>query len=92
MKVLKKTRLELQKAGRWDIDFHLPPVGILAFPKKILKRVDQVAEIAKDKRDPTKQPDQTFQYLDISSVDVMVGSVTTPQDVEGLEAPSRARK
>lgn len=92
MKVLKKTRLELQKAGRWDIDFHLPPVGILAFPKKILKRVDQVAEIAKDKRDPTKQPDQTFQYLDISSVDVMVGSVTNPQEVEGLEAPSRARK
>jgi Type I restriction modification DNA specificity domain len=92
MKVLKKTRLELQKAGRWDVDFHLPPLGILAFPKEILKRVDQVAEIAKDKRDPTKQPDQTFQYLDISSVDVTVGSVTNPQDVEGLEAPSRARK
>lgn len=46
----------------------------------------------KTKRDPTKQPDSIFQYLDISSIDVSIGAVSTPQLMEGSEAPSRARK
>lgn len=92
MKILVKTRSELQKAARWDIDFHLPAEGIRKFPKELLKRVDQVAYISKDKRDPGKNPEGTFQYLDISSVDVTVGSVVNPQDVDCNEAPSRARK
>src|SRR6185312_10893898 len=92
MKTLSKTRSELRSAGRWDIDFHLPAEGICAFPAALLKRVDAVAMIAKDKRDPGRAPDEAFQYLDISSVDVAVGSITTPQDLEGSEAPSRARK
>ena len=33
-----------------------------------------------------------FQYIDIAAVDVTVGTIATPQDVEGSEAPSRARK
>jgi Restriction endonuclease S subunits len=92
MKVLSKTRTELQKAARWDIDFHLPAEGIKRFPKSLLKRVDQVATIAKDKRDPGKKPEETFQYIDISAVDVQVGAVVNQQDVEGADAPSRARK
>lgn len=92
MKILLKTRHELQAAGRWDIDFHLPAEGIKIFPKSLLKRVDEVADIGKDKRDPTREPDAVFQYIDISSVDVSVGTIANPQDVEGAEAPSRARK
>lgn len=92
MKVLLKNRKELQVAGRWDIDFHLPAEGIKKFPKSLLKRVDQVADVTKDKRDPTKEPDLAFQYIDISAVDVSIGVVANPQDVEGAEAPSRARK
>lgn len=92
MKTLSKTRAELQKAARWDIDFHLPAEGIKRFPKALLKRVDQVAEIGKDKRNPEKRPDETFQYIDISSVDVQVGAIINQQDIEGAEAPSRARK
>lgn len=92
MKVLSKTRSELQKAARWDIDFHLPAEGIKLFPKSLLRRVDQVAIIAKDKRDPSKRPEETIQYIDISAVDVQVGAVVNQQDMEGAEAPSRARK
>lgn len=92
MKTLLKNRKELLSAGRWDIDFHLPAEGIKKFPKALLKRVDAVAHIVRDKRDPTKEPEKTFQYVDISSVDVTVGVITNPQDVEGAEAPSRARK
>lgn len=92
MKKLIKLRKELVAASRWDIDFHLPAEGIKKFPSSLLKRVDEVASVVKDKRDPTKKPDQTFQYIDISAVDVAVGAVTNPQDVDGLDAPSRARK
>lgn len=92
MKILLKTRADLRSAGRWDIDFHLPPEGIKEFPYGLLKRVDAVAGFPKDKRDPTKKPEEAFQYIDISSVDVVSGQVATPQDLEGAEAPSRARK
>jgi hypothetical protein len=92
MKTLIKTRKELESIGRWDIDFHLPAEGIKKFPRDLLKRVDQVATLAKEKRDPTKTPDSVFQYIDISSVDVAVGQITNPQEVDGIDAPSRARK
>jgi hypothetical protein len=92
MKTLVKTREELRSAGRWDIDFHLPPEGILVFRPELLRRVDAVATIAREKRDPGRTPEAVFQYLDISSVDVAVGSIATPQELEGSEAPSRARK
>lgn len=92
MKTLNKVRQELQIAGRWDIDFHLPPEQIMKFPKTLLKRVDAVATIPKDKRDPSRAEGGTFQYIDISSVDVSVGAIVNPQDVECGEAPSRARK
>src|SRR5262249_2867031 len=92
MKTLLKNRRELEAAGRWDIDFHLPAEGIRNYPDSIHQRVDAVALIARDKRDPTKEPDLAFQYIDISSIDVTVGIIANPQDVEGDEAPSRARK
>lgn len=92
MKTLIKKLAQLQAAGRWDIDFHLPPEGIRLFPPDSLKRVDAVAYTSKDKRDPSKKPDELFQYIDISSVDVTTGSIVTPQEITGEEAPSRARK
>lgn len=92
MKTLLKSRQELEAVGRWDIDFHLPPEGINKFPKELLKRVDAVADVVKDKRDPSKEPEVPFQYIDIAAVDVTVGTIANPQDVEGSEAPSRARK
>lgn len=92
MKILLKNRKELQLAGRWDIDFHLPAEGIKKFPAALLKRVDQVADIGKEKRDPTKEAELAFQYVDIAAIDVSIGVVANPQDLEGAEAPSRARK
>lgn len=82
----------LQTAGRWDIDFHLPAEGIKKFPVALLKRVDAVATFPKEKRDPTKAPESVFDYIDISAVDVTVGQITNPQETEGVDAPSRARK
>jgi hypothetical protein len=92
MKVLVKTLKELKTVGRWDIDFHLPPIEIEKFPKDIVKRIHEVAIFPVDKRDPADEPDKPFRYIDISAIDVSVGVIVSPQDLEGREAPSRARK
>lgn len=92
MKILLVNAPQLRSAGRWDIDYHLPPVGIGQFPKAILKSVSSCAEVIKKKRDPTLHPDRPFKYVDISSVDVETGLIARPQELTGEEAPSRARK
>ena len=92
MKILLKTRKELIDENRWDIDYHLPPEGIKAFPNEILQPVAEVADVVKDKKDPTKLPSDTFTYIDISCVNVMSGVIENPQELTGEEAPSRARK
>ena len=91
MKTLVKTRAELIAAGRCDIDYHLPPEH-LNFPKDLIVRVDAVADVLKDKRKPAEAPGDEFLYVDISSVEVTIGRVTNPQELLGIEAPSRARK
>jgi hypothetical protein len=86
------TSKQLKHAERWDIDFHSPPLGVKAYPPNILRPVTRCADIIKTKRDPTKQPDAPFQYVDIASIDVETGVIINPQELTGQEAPSRARK
>lgn len=92
MKTLVKTFQSLHDAGRWDIDFHLPPIGITRYDQSILARVDEVADIAATKRNPSKEAEAAFLYIDISCVDSGTGMVGEPQELLGEEAPSRARK
>ena len=91
-----KFRLEklakLHREGRWDIDYHLPAEGIQDFNKNILQPISEAASIIKEKRDPTKQPEEQFVYIDISSIDVNTGIICSPDELVGSEAPSRARK
>ena len=92
MKFKLESLSNLHNEGRWDIDYHLPAEGITKFGNDILHPVSEAATIVKEKRDPTRKPDKEFNYLDISSVDVKTGAVSTPQLLTGSEAPSRARK
>lgn len=92
MKYILQSQETLHSEGRWDIDYHLPPEGILEFDKSLLKPVSFAADIVKEKRDPTKEEDEPFLYIDISCVDVATGVITNPQELIGSEAPSRARK
>lgn len=43
-------------------------------------------------RDPGKQPDKIFRYVDVSSVDNVLCKIRNVTDLKGSEAPSRARK
>lgn len=44
------------------------------------------------KRDPRDNPDESFRYIDISSIDRERKIIAAPTDVLGSEAPSRARQ
>lgn len=92
MKTLIRTYEDLLEAKRWDIDFHLPAELIKLFDSKLICRVDDVATVAKDTRDPSNATGVTFRYIDISSIDVVMGEIVSPQEVLGEDAPSRARK
>ncbi|HEX4805187.1 MAG TPA: restriction endonuclease subunit S [Conexibacter sp.] len=91
VKVLLRENRALADEGRWDLDYHLPPELIAAYPHDRLTTVSQLAHVSKLKRDPGTAPEATFQYVDIASVDVATGSVANPQELTGEEAPSRAR-
>lgn len=43
-------------------------------------------------RDPRRDPDTTFQYIDISSVDNLIKRITESKEIVGRDAPSRARQ
>lgn len=92
MKSLKTKYSKLILEQRWDIDYHLPPVEIEKYSSDILSAVHECAEIITDKRNPTLKPEESFFYVDISSVDVATGMIVNPQQLTGEEAPSRARK
>lgn len=92
MKYLKTHKKKLVLAERWDYDFHEPPLLIQRFDSSIVKKVSDVADVIREKKDPTKNPDAIFQYIDIASVDVETGEVERNQELTGSEAPSRARK
>lgn len=92
MKTLVIEKSRLLAAKRWDIDFHLPAEGIQKYPQTLLKKVKDVAQIRKEKRDPRLEPEEAFKYIDISCIDVQTGLVNNHQDLLGEEAPSRARK
>jgi hypothetical protein len=91
MKFLVKDNRSLATEGRWDIDYHLPAEGILRYPKDRLVPVSTLADVSKQTRDPSQQPEVTFMYVDIASIDVETGTITNPQELTGEEAPSRAR-
>lgn len=92
MKYLKAYKKDLVKSERWDYDYHEPPTLIQQFDTSIIKKVSDVADVIRAKKDPTKNPDDIFQYIDIASVDVETGEVERNQELTGSEAPSRARK
>lgn len=47
-----------------------------------------------DRRNPKRTPEETFRYVDISSVDNEIGVIKLEEvrEIKGAEAPSRARK
>lgn len=65
-------------------DISLPPDWQFVPIRDVTVRTSQ--------RDPSKQPDKTFRYVDVSSVDNTLFKIRGATELNGAEAPSRARK
>jgi type I restriction enzyme S subunit len=91
LKVLLETNEQLAKENRWDLDYHLPPELIRRYPEDRMVTVATLADVSKAKRDPTIHSEETFRYVDISSVDPVAGTIRGSSEIPGQEAPSRAR-
>ena len=92
MKELIVSQAAFVKEERWDFDYHEPSTLIRSFKPNSLKKVIDVAQVVRAKKDPTKKPNELFQYIDIASIDVETGEIARSQELTGAEAPSRARK
>lgn len=92
MKYLKIASSRLSSEKRWDIDYHFPPIEINKFNSSLLCDIDSCATVIKDTRNPSLDSDKNFIYIDISSIDTTTGMITNPQELQGEEAPSRARR
>jgi type I restriction enzyme S subunit len=55
-------------------------------------QIDQLANINKESRDPTKNSEELFNYIDIDAVENGTGLIKNPKRLFGREAPSRARR
>lgn len=55
-------------------------------------KLAEVARINKEERDPRKEPDKEFIYIDISSVEGGTGHILRVKKILGKKAPSRARR
>lgn len=91
MKSLIETNKQLAAEGRWDLDYHLPAERIYQYPNDAIRPVSDLAVVSKEKRDPTESPEESFIYVDISSVDVSAGVISGATEILGEDAPSRAR-
>lgn len=57
------------------------------------KKINQLAEINKDTKDPSKEfGEKMFTYIDISSVGNGTGEISFANSLRGVDAPSRARR
>lgn len=79
------------RGNRFDVAFNMGFHKLDPYSQAI-QPVKAVATFPKESKDPTRKPDQVFKYVDIASVDIVTGVVGNTQDIQGVDAPSRARQ
>jgi len=79
------------RGRRLDVAFNM---GFHKFDpyKEQVKPIGEVVSFPKETKDPTKDPNKSFRYIDISSINIETGEIEATQEILGLEAPSRARQ
>jgi len=78
---------------RFDAEFYKPKFLKLEINLKKVNSspLNEVVKFSKLRRNPVNEPDEKFQYIDISNINTSTGDINT-QVLKGYQAPSRARK
>jgi type I restriction enzyme S subunit len=86
---------DLKEGKRHDVFYYQPKytaaLSALENSEWETKPLKDIAEISFETRDPTKTPQRPFVYVEISDVDTKLGEITLYKELNGKEAPSRAR-
>jgi type I restriction enzyme S subunit len=77
--------------SRMDVSFHMGFHKFDPYMEHVLP-VKSVATFSKETKDPSREPNVLFSYIDISSVNVKMGEISETEQIIGVNAPSRARQ
>jgi len=81
----------LLRGGRFDVAFNM---GFRKFDPYMdnVSELGKVATFSHETRDPSRKPEDSFLYIDISSIDIGTGEIRKVTELIGADAPSRARQ
>jgi len=79
------------RGGRFDVEFNMGFHKFDPYMNQVLP-VETVTTFPKETQDPTTQPETSFNYIDIASIDIELGEIREVSEVLGSNAPSRARQ
>jgi restriction endonuclease S subunit len=89
------TLKELKEGKRHDVFYYQPKYtaasSALENSECETKPLKDITKLLSETRDPTKTPEKPFVYVEISDVDTKLGEITLYKELNGKEAPSRAR-
>ncbi len=86
---------EVKSTLRFDAEHYRPKYGqVKEFIIKLgykVKTLREVVEISNKKIEPSAQPTQTFNYIELANVNPSTGEIKEITQIQGHNAPSRAR-
>lgn len=86
-------RAQIAKNGEWNLSGDRYSVGIIKHNVFEPATIAQVCEVNPDSVDPAVEyPGESFEYIDISSVENETGKFSGGSIISSQEAPSRARR
>lgn len=79
------------RGKRFDVTFNMGFDKLRSYIEHVMP-IGDVAHLATETSDPSQKPKQTFKYIDIASIDTEIGQIREVQEIQGADAPSRARQ
>jgi restriction endonuclease S subunit len=76
---------------RFDVEFNMGFHKFDPYREKVSPLGD-VISFSKETKNPSKEPNAIFHYIDISSINIVTGEIGDTSEILGQEAPSRARQ
>jgi len=87
-----KNKTEIQKnLNRFDVAFNMGFHKFDPYLEQVVK-ISDIVSFSKKTKNPTKEPDTIFRYIDISTINIITREIDEPSEILGRDAPSRARQ
>jgi len=94
LKIIIKKNSQLITENRDDFDYYAPIEDLEQYSEKMLFELQECVDFSEESRDPSKDNNNSFLYVEISAIDSENGEITNVEEIPCDEeyVPSRARK